>query len=232
MQLLLPLHAEKWNADDYSPLVATYDFAKDETEITTIAAYDRNGNSVTLDANREPKKPVIVFGLNERSDEQGTIYGQYKVGSKELSSSLSKVNQVNTPLKYLIITGVYLRDDHEPWYLGDPEIYSATRIIVNTPQRKGMFSVNTEWEWNNGTWYVWEDGVNNDTYVDNENVSIDLAIYEEDFPAGPDDLVGNGFVQYTLHTSLTWNNLSTSEQRYDSDTSHNSGCIVKIKKAN
>lgn len=75
-QISVPVKCEKWDTENYTPLVAfmTADYNE---KMETIDAYDANGNLITLSNKIIPKQPVIVIGLNERSNENGEILEHY-----------------------------------------------------------------------------------------------------------------------------------------------------------
>lgn len=76
LQISVPILCEQWDIENYMPLVAYLpsDYSESWTE---IEAFDAQGKSHMIDAQKEPEFPVIVIGKNERSDENGDILPDY-----------------------------------------------------------------------------------------------------------------------------------------------------------
>lgn len=66
LNIAIPVHIDKWNAESEIPLVAILPSSYDDMESTHIPAFDADGNQRWIDALNEPNYPVIVIGINER----------------------------------------------------------------------------------------------------------------------------------------------------------------------
>lgn len=66
LNVSIPIHAEKWNTNSFTPLVAVIPLNFDEKKMKSIRAYDSSGNLHVIDTRNEPNYPVVVVGLNER----------------------------------------------------------------------------------------------------------------------------------------------------------------------
>lgn len=66
MQISVPVHADEWDPQTYTPDVAIIpsDYVEFETE--TLPAIDAQGNDIEIDAINEPDVPVIVVSRSER----------------------------------------------------------------------------------------------------------------------------------------------------------------------
>lgn len=74
LEISVPVHAEEWNTNSYTPLVAIIPLGKDLENLNHIKAYKPNGEKVQLKADETPDKPVIcVSGISERVDKNGMM---------------------------------------------------------------------------------------------------------------------------------------------------------------
>ena len=67
LQISVPVHADEWNPDTYTPVVAFRPEDYQDSTVTVIPGYDAEGNFVWVDAVNVPDKPVIVVGESERA---------------------------------------------------------------------------------------------------------------------------------------------------------------------
>jgi Protein of unknown function (DUF3103) len=118
LQIAVPAHFDTWNAGQYTPLVGYVPAGVDDNALTSIKAFDGEGNVHLLDAHTPPEQPVILLSQNERTDETGTLRSEYLI-QKETSAGL---NATATTCQHVYVWGVRLVHDYEPWYMGDPEI--------------------------------------------------------------------------------------------------------------
>ncbi|GMA15429.1 DUF3103 family protein (plasmid) [Deinococcus metallilatus] len=111
--LQVAVRGGSWDTASEVPLVAVAPQGGDE--FAPVTAYDAAGQVHTLDARQVPSQPVVVVGVNERTDEQGNlIAGLVSPGSALGTQSCDNKERLKS---------VYVRDKHEPWVRGDPEIY-------------------------------------------------------------------------------------------------------------
>jgi hypothetical protein len=119
LQIAVPVQCEEWNVDSHIPLVAFDPLTGDENEVKMIKAYDAEGNAHYIDAWRLPDVPIVVVGINERTDENGKlIYFENATGFKNDETLNTKGYQDdNLYLKKMKVYNI-----KEPWYKGDAEI--------------------------------------------------------------------------------------------------------------
>lgn len=65
--------AEGWKNNSQAPLVAYAPMGVDDLEVQSLKAYDADGNVHWLDAKTDPTQPVVVLGINERTDAMGNV---------------------------------------------------------------------------------------------------------------------------------------------------------------
>lgn len=71
LQVAVPLHCEKWDVQDYIPLVAVRPYDFDEQKVKYVKAFNTYGDEYQLSTKVEPEEPVIVVGVSERIDKDG-----------------------------------------------------------------------------------------------------------------------------------------------------------------
>lgn len=121
LQIAIPKNFDSWDPATYVPLVAFLPEGIDDTELQTITAYDAQGNPTLLDAKVPPKNPVIVLGMNERTDDSGNLLrSQLRVSSDSVASG--PVSAAAATAYQVRMELVHLIDDKEPWPRGDAEI--------------------------------------------------------------------------------------------------------------
>ncbi len=121
----IPVNYSQWNTKKYIPVVAYRRYDIDDRKLETLKSYDSNGNVFWLDAKVEPKNPVVVVGINERTDFDGNlIYGRsYSSLQSQLAHSLSSESSSSVRYEKLYITDFRLMDDDDGWFDSTPEIY-------------------------------------------------------------------------------------------------------------
>lgn len=125
LQVAVPENFESWDPATYTPLVASMPEGVDDLAVETVTAYDAEGNAVTLDAQVAPEVPVIVVGLNERTDEDGTLQSDAPVSSgAKTGGSTSLAAAASYQVRMQLVS---LKDDKEPWTKGDAEISMKAR---------------------------------------------------------------------------------------------------------
>lgn len=67
LQIAVPVHAEEWNPEEFTPKVCFIPSDYVDLKTETIPGYDAEGNPIVIDAINEPDEPVIVIGLSERA---------------------------------------------------------------------------------------------------------------------------------------------------------------------
>lgn len=66
LQVAIPIHAEEWDTENYTPVVVFVPEDYHDMVTETVPGYDSTGNYVEVDALHEPDVPVIVLSHNER----------------------------------------------------------------------------------------------------------------------------------------------------------------------
>lgn len=124
-QIAVPAHFDSWDAASYTPLVAYMPAGVEDTTLKTVTAYDAQGKAHTLDAQVAPSRPVIMLGLNERTDDSGTLLHHGVSTNRQLTDAASP-HQLTAALastSYEVrMVKVHLIHDNEPWTKGSAEI--------------------------------------------------------------------------------------------------------------
>ena len=66
LNIAVPVNIDKWNTDNFTPLVAVIPSGIKDKDLKELKAYDSDGNEHILDAKKRPDYPVVVIGNNER----------------------------------------------------------------------------------------------------------------------------------------------------------------------
>lgn len=119
LQIAMPANFQNWDAINYTPLVAYVPFGVQENSYSQLTAYDKDGNIYYLDASLPPSEPVIVLGVNERTDDNGNVI--YAVFNTNLVEDTSK-NKSQTATEDVMLKRVCLYNLHESWARGRAEI--------------------------------------------------------------------------------------------------------------
>lgn len=132
LQIAVPANFASWNPAAYTPLVAFMPTGVEDTTLKTVTAYDAAGRAFQLDAQVAPKRPVIVLGLNERTDDSGALLPAFRAAAKRPSVSAAATSgaprAAAAATSYQVrMTKVSLVDDNEPWTAGDAEISVKAR---------------------------------------------------------------------------------------------------------
>ncbi len=109
----LLVNCANWDGES-TILVAYTPMTSDDMEWKEIYAYDADMKEYILDAKTEPDYPVMVVGINERTE----YFSQDKIdtGLGKIASTID-----------VYICTFRLMDDKEPWSKGDPEIYTKVK---------------------------------------------------------------------------------------------------------
>ncbi len=138
LQVAVPTLFDAWDAEHYTPLVGYVPVGVDDNAITSIRAFDAEGNVHLLDAHALPDKPVILLSQNERTDETGELRPEF-IPVPEDSPPPSSPPACSRFSHTVYIRGVLLVDDFEPWYLGDPEIMLETYSTETYSTEPGFY---------------------------------------------------------------------------------------------
>lgn len=143
-QVAVPVKFDSWNPADYTPLVAYMPVGVEDTTLKTITAYDAAGRAHVLDAQVEPAQPVIVLGLNERTDNSGALLQeeQDEASSDQMMTAASSAYAVR-------MVKVKVINDNEPWPRGDAEISLRAKGCGLAYTDHNWSSLNHDEDW----WY-------------------------------------------------------------------------------
>lgn len=121
-QISVPIHCQKWEINNYVPLVTFVPFGIEDTNIEKLKVFDLSGNAKFISAKDTPEDPVVVVGVSERTDSKGNV--TYTMASAEQGGGGGSSSSERARV---YINDFRLMDDHEPWFLGNPEIYVKAR---------------------------------------------------------------------------------------------------------
>jgi DUF3103 family protein len=153
-QVAVSENFDAWNPADYTPLVAYMPEGVEDTILKTVTAYDAAGKAFQLDAQVAPKQPVIVLGLNERTDDSGNVLTTQRSTpdpSDPTDSSDSELSATARSRYSADMISVGLIHDHEPWTKGKAEI----RLRAQTAGCSGVNFTEPNWfglDHDNDTW--------------------------------------------------------------------------------
>jgi len=139
LQVSLPVNFDDWDGES-AILVAYTPLTTDDMEWEEIYAYDADLKEHILDAKTEPDFPVMVMGINERSDTSGYAHNaDNRISNEEKSiakSATSRTTGSPEILKYLKIM-----DDMDPWPSGDADAYIAFGGTNETEKMKNFINI-------------------------------------------------------------------------------------------
>ncbi len=123
-QVAVPANFDSWNPASYTPLVAYMPTGVEDTTLETVTAYDAAGKAYALNAQVAPARPVIVLGLNERTDDSGKLlHPELVSSSRETTATASGPTTTLAATIYQVrMAKVHLINDNEPWTKGSAEI--------------------------------------------------------------------------------------------------------------
>ncbi len=105
-----------------TPLVAA---VPTDDQITAVTAYDTRGNSVSLDAQHAPSRPVLVVEVNvAKALPLGLKTMQHVLDQHGVSDQKAAAAPLTSGYWATKINSVRLNNDEEPWVKGAAEIYS------------------------------------------------------------------------------------------------------------
>lgn len=78
LQIAVPVHLDEWDPDTFTPPVTIASEGVREEDYETLILYGTSGAVEYADADVVPDHPVIVVGLNERTDAQGAVLSAFR----------------------------------------------------------------------------------------------------------------------------------------------------------
>jgi hypothetical protein len=157
-----------WSSD--AAPVVTFVPELPEAEVRELTYFDASGRMFTRPADERPAEPVLVVGPSEEQP-------------SDAGSDAGSIVPLAT--KRLVVGRVLIRNDHEPWYRGDPEIYArctfpaagVAPIILDLPE------VNRE-----NAWYTINRVLG--YYSDSYGTPARCGLFESDGPFDGSDSLG------------------------------------------
>lgn len=198
-QVAVPAKFASWDPASYTPLVAYMPTGVEDTTLKTVTAYDARGNSYALDAQVAPDRPVIVLGLNERTDDSGKLLRKESIApSRQTATTSGAMTSTLAATSYQVrMVKVHLINDNEPWAKGSAEISVRAQGCGLSYTDIDWSSLNDDEDW----WYGprelgtatcdvifkwWEDDGNNWDFTLSYG-SVSLGVHMDD----SDDIIGD-----------------------------------------
>ena len=173
LQVAVPAKFDSWDPATYTPLVAYMPTGVQDTTLKTITAYDAKGKAYALDAQVAPARPVVVLGLNERTDDSGKLLNRESGSSSRETTATAGRQMTLAATSYQVrMAKVHLIHDNEPWTKGSAEISLRAQGCGLSYTDIDWSSLNDDEDWWYGprelgtatcavTFYWWEDDGNN-----------------------------------------------------------------------
>lgn len=228
LHISMPIHFDKWD-ENTIPLVTYAPIDMEEKGIQTLNAYDSKGNVYTLDATNPPSVPVIVIGMNERTDDSGNLLYHDSPSLKTASGS-----------EIMYVKRIYVMDLSEPWTKGSAEI--VLQVIKDNSYVPNVYELFDNWpfgesisqynknEWLNMNWLIYsgmEDEYSSDFYIyywlewdawptsETRTLMVYNRTYEFNAHWG-DDFIGYNKVRYSEIENTSYDNTEI----YTTSTNH------------
>ncbi len=185
LQIAVPVNYMQWDYKTFIPLVAFRIYDKDDRDIERVKAYDATGKIHWLDAKEKPSMPIIVVGINERTDLNGNvIYAQQCSGcggSGGSGGSGGTGGGNNNPVykDKVYINDFRLMDTSEGWFDGNPEIYVKTFYKGVTTRTDFPDVNNVRWYHENDFSWLPKAIYSTTGYIDLNDV-VNVDVWEED----------------------------------------------------
>jgi hypothetical protein len=168
LNISVPANIERWDTENFIPLVAVIASDYDEKTPKLIKAFDSNGKIQWLDPKKMPNFPVIAIGLNERAVINSSGKAELKTAAKSPidMKNFSPDRQMVLPppgddgggggggttppctarvdgqreyMDAIIFPGDYLQQVYEDWILGAPELRLSIFKPTNNFTTLGVF---------------------------------------------------------------------------------------------
>jgi DUF3103 family protein len=203
LQVAVPVHYQDWDTQAMAPLVAYVPTAIAEADLKEVRAFDAKGGLHLLDATNPPDVPVVVIGLNERTDIRGNLVQPLAIcpdcdpgggGGGGGGGPDPCAPRTHAFGDKEIFHQFILFNDHEPWIKGSAEPY-GTWAFPDNPGVRGqfmMFDLDDE-----GTWYT--PGFNLFFWQSFYGQNVLMALFEKDGTNLGTIRVSLGGFNYTLN---------------------------------
>lgn len=167
LNISVPVHIEQWDANSYVPLVAVNDVVPGSDK---IKAFDAQGKLHLLDLNVMPDQPVVVVGLNERMNKDGSMkeFINATPGKMQLEPRQTSPNGRTKWDEYYRADGYFERLNMfrwtnnnalgaaESWAAGAPEVRLYIVAIESNRTIWSGFWKDDRGKFNDAAWYVTE----------------------------------------------------------------------------
>lgn len=181
LQIAVPENFESWDPATYAPLVAFTPEGVDDTTLETVTAYDSAGNATELDAKVPPKVPVIVLGLNERTDDAGRLL---QTQTEPTTATPAAVTLAAASYQVRMVQ-VLVLDNKEPWTKG------AAEISMKARSRGCSGTEYTDTNWSGLNWSA--DSWVGERYLGNTTCDVVFYWWEDDGGSYDFNLTYGGF---------------------------------------
>jgi len=206
----VPANFDKWDPVTFTPLVAFMPVSVEDTTLKTITAYDADGKAHVLDAQVAPAQPVIVLGVNERTDDSGELL-RNQLTAADQDPTAASAYQVR-----MVKVNIY--NDNEPWAKGSAEISLRAQGCGLDYTDIDWTSLNDDEDWWYGPrvlgtttcgvyFYWWEDdGSSYDFTLSYKGVSLNVKMDDGDDLIGG-ILLGNASFEGSSDLKSEWSDL-------------------------
>src|SRR3954447_20915036 len=221
LQISIPVGFKTWDPATTAPLVAFAPTDVNDDDLQEVEAYDAAGHLHRLDAKTAPDFPVVVVGLNERTDKNGYLRPEFvrpSVPERAAEKTVAPADDPDGDVSYEPTSPVYsvapsgacnarihgygdqellyqikINNNHEPWIKGSPEIYATYSFVDNVGVR-GQFNMSAVD--NEGQWYT----INGPLFYWQSyyGITFIMAVYEQDGSDLGTFTVNYGGFNYTL----------------------------------
>jgi hypothetical protein len=190
-QIAMPVRFDDWNAETYIPLVGYIEYNSINEDPLYINAYDADGNLHQLDALTKPEFPVIILGINERTDEDGNV--TYKEPEETIDITPSFKSE--TTSDRVVLKRMNVLNLEEAWSRGAAEVYMGVLRSTGSTSRTTLYENNVsvdrddEGVWKNRNWEMFQWSFSNEYVI--------IYWYEYDgwtiSPPAPELIIYDGF---------------------------------------
>lgn len=146
LQIAVPYYGDKWDVETEIPIVVYLPYGVDEEKIGVVKGYDSEGNEIFLPIDKDPGKPVVVIGFNERikiiNANLQTLPDDGEGGGGYSPPPTPHGPRIDGGWEYL--EGIKIYNDHEPFLKGKPEIYIVVGLQTGTSVKKELTDVDEE----------------------------------------------------------------------------------------
>lgn len=130
-QIAVPVHFDSWDPASSVPLVGYAPIGIEDTKVVTIKAFDADGKMHFLNARALPSQPVVILGINERTDEAGQLQPDFLANTGEQDQEADALQlQPQACNRNVLVGWVMMRNDTEPWWKGSAEVMLVARSVV------------------------------------------------------------------------------------------------------